>query len=53
MAGMLCGFVLSLYLWLGTRVAFTWYVVLGSSATFAVGYLASLAMPAQTLDLTN
>ena len=53
MAGMLCGFVLSLYLWLGTSVAFTWYVVLGSSATFAVGYVASLAMPAQALELTN
>jgi SSS family transporter len=53
MAGMLCGFVFSLYLWLCTSVAFTWYVVLGSSATFAVGYLASLAMPAQTLELTN
>lgn len=41
MLGMLCGLVLNLYLWLFTRVAFTWYVVLGSAVTFAVGYLAS------------
>jgi len=33
-----------LYLWLFTSVAFTWYVVLGSVATFAVGYAASLAL---------
>lgn len=41
MLGMLCGLVLNLYLWLFTRVAFTWYVVLGSIVTFAVGYIAS------------
>ncbi len=53
MAGMVCGFALSLFLWLCTSVAFTWYVVLGSSATFAVGYLASLALPEQTLKFTS
>ena len=42
MAGMLCGFVLNVYLWQWTRVPFTWYVVLGSLLTFAVGYGASL-----------
>lgn len=42
MAGMLCGFLLNIYLWQFTRVPFTWYVVLGSTATFGVGYLASL-----------
>jgi solute:Na+ symporter, SSS family len=44
MAGMLCGFVLNLYLWQCTRVPFTWYVALGSVATFAVGYGASLLL---------
>jgi SSS family transporter len=39
--GMVCGFALNLYLWLGTPVSFTWYVVLGSSVTFVVGYAAS------------
>jgi solute:Na+ symporter, SSS family len=42
MAGMLCGFVLNVYLWKFTRVPFTWYVALGSLMTFAVGYGASL-----------
>lgn len=39
--GMVCGLALSLYLWLFTNVSFTWYVVLASVVTFAVGYLAS------------
>jgi SSS family transporter len=41
MIGMLCGFLLNLYLWQFTRVPFTWYVALGSVTTFAVGYGAS------------
>jgi SSS family transporter len=45
MLGMLVGFALNLYLWLFTSVAFTWYVVLGSIATFIVGYGASWFMP--------
>jgi solute:Na+ symporter, SSS family len=46
MAGMLFGFLLNLYLWLFTRVPFTWYVVLGSIATMIVGYAASWLLPA-------
>lgn len=45
MVGMVVGFVFNLYLWLFTRVPFTWYVVLGSAVTFAVGYVASLQAP--------
>jgi solute:Na+ symporter, SSS family len=41
MAGMIFGFGLDVYLWLFTHVSFTWYVVFGSAATFAVGCLAS------------
>jgi solute:Na+ symporter, SSS family len=44
MLGMICGLALNLYLWRFTGVAFTWYVVLGSVATFTVGYAASLAL---------
>ncbi len=44
MMGMICGLALNLYLWLFTSVAFTWYVMLGSMVTFAVGYAASLAL---------
>jgi SSS family transporter len=41
MAGMLCGFVTELYLWLGTRVPWTWYVMIGTTVTFGVGYAVS------------
>jgi SSS family transporter len=39
--GMLVGFALNIYLWQFTRVPFTWYVALGSVATFLIGYIAS------------
>lgn len=45
MVGMLCGFSLDVYLWRFTAVAFPWYTVFGSIATFLVGYGASLLMP--------
>jgi SSS family transporter len=41
MVGMACGFGVDLYLWLGTRVPWTWWVMIGSAVTFAVGYAAS------------
>ena len=50
MIGMICGLALNLYLWLFTGVAFTWYVVLGSVTTFAVGYAASFAIGQKTLN---
>ena len=39
--GMLCGFVAELYIWLDTRVPWTWYVLIGTVVTFTVGYAAS------------
>jgi Na+/proline symporter len=42
MIGMLFGFATNLYLWLGTKVAWTWYVAIGATITFAIGYAASL-----------
>jgi solute:Na+ symporter, SSS family len=42
--GMLCGFVVELYIWLGTRVPWTWYVAMGTVVTFVVGYAASLVL---------
>jgi len=52
-AGMIVGFVLNLWIWQGAfpvhlgwltipHIAWTWYVLIGASATFAVGALASL-----------
>jgi solute:Na+ symporter, SSS family len=45
MVGMLVGFLLNIFLWRFTRVPFTWYVALGSIATFVAGYVVSLALP--------
>jgi Na+(H+)/acetate symporter ActP len=43
MIGMLFGFCTELYLWLGTRIPWTWYVAIGMPVTFGIGYAASLA----------
>lgn len=41
-AGMICGLAIELYLWRETHVAWTWWVPIGASVTFAIGYSASL-----------
>src|SRR5579862_5153411 len=41
MIGMLLGFAVDLYLWLGTRVPWTWWVMIGATVTFVVGWIAS------------
>jgi SSS family transporter len=57
--GMLCGFILNLWLWQGAfpvhlgpitilHVAFTWYVLIGALVTFAIGALASLVFRKQS-----
>jgi solute:Na+ symporter, SSS family len=45
MIGMLFGFGTELYLWLGTRVPWTWYVAIGTVITYGIGYAASLLFP--------
>lgn len=45
-AGMVAGLAVMLFVWAGTRVAFTWYVFIGAAATCAVAWLASKLMPA-------
>jgi len=40
--GMICGFAVELYLWGWSRVAFTWWVAIGTCVTFGIGYAASL-----------
>lgn len=40
--GMLAGLAAVVYIRFGTGVAFTWYVLIGSSVTFAVGWGASI-----------
>ncbi len=43
--GMLCGFGIELYLWLGTRVPWTWWVAIGTVVTYGIGYIASMGSP--------
>jgi SSS family solute:Na+ symporter len=38
MVGMVFGFGVELYLWLGTRVPWTWWVMIGTGVTFGIGY---------------
>jgi hypothetical protein len=42
MAGVVVGLAAILYVWLGTTIAFTWYVLIGTTATFTAGLAASL-----------
>jgi Na+/proline symporter len=41
MIAMACGLILMLYVKIFTPIAWTWYVLIGSSATFAIGIAAS------------
>jgi solute:Na+ symporter, SSS family len=50
MIGMLGGFCVELYLWLGTHLPWTWWVMIGTATTFAIGYLASFASQAGGLS---
>ncbi|MEK7754025.1 MAG: sodium:solute symporter, partial [Acidobacteriota bacterium] len=43
MAGMLAGLAVTLYVKFFTPIAWTWYVLIGSTVTFAVGWLVSVA----------
>jgi len=45
MVGMLFGFSTDLYLWRSTHVPWTWWVIVGTTLTFAIGYAASIAIP--------
>ena len=44
MVGMVFGFGVEIYLWLGTRVPWTWWVMIGTCVTFAIGFGVSLAL---------
>jgi len=46
--GMIIGFVSMLTIWRLTRIAFTWYVLIGAMITFATGYAASLYFSRQS-----
>jgi hypothetical protein len=40
-AGVIAGAAVMLYVKFGTRIPFTWWVMIGSSVTFGVGYTSS------------
>lgn len=44
-AGMLAGLAAILYVTFGTPIAWTWYVVVGATTTFVVGWLISFVLP--------
>jgi SSS family transporter len=44
MAGMAVGLGVELYLWRWTQVPWTWWVMIGTVATFGVGYAGSMAL---------
>ncbi len=44
-AGVAAGVVVMLFVKFATSIPFTWWVLIGSAATFGVGYLASFVMP--------
>jgi Na+/proline symporter len=44
MAGMFVGFVLNVCMWQFTKIPFTWWVLIGSVATFVVGYISSFIL---------
>jgi SSS family transporter len=47
--GMLFGFIAELYIWLDTRVPWTWYVAIGTAVTFGVGYGGSVMVEKKAL----
>jgi len=56
MLGMLCGFAIELYLWLWTRVPWTWWVAIGTTVAFIVGWTASLLLsgkPAEEAPISS
>jgi len=55
MVGMACGFAADLYLWRWTRVPWTWWVLIGSCITFAIGWTVSIlrGQPADAAAKSN
>jgi len=51
MVGMLCGFSIELYLWLGTLVPWTWWVLIGTCVTFCIGWGVSMLTKPQNSDI--
>ena len=48
---MAASIVLMLYILLGTKIAWTWYALIGSLTTLAVAFLASVILPKKNEEL--
>src|SRR6204780_5474060 len=44
MVGMGCGFAMELYLWLWSHLPWTWWVMIGTTVTFGVGWIVSVSL---------
>jgi solute:Na+ symporter, SSS family len=44
-AGVIAGALMMIYIRFGTKIPFTWWVPIGSAATFGGGWLASMILP--------
>jgi solute:Na+ symporter, SSS family len=53
MIAMIVGLALMIYIRFETSIAFTWYVVIGTVATFSSGYVISLFLKEPSNDRTN
>ncbi len=49
-AGMAAGLIVMICVRIFTHIQFTWYVLIGTTATFSVGCLASLLLPRSTKE---
>jgi Na+/proline symporter len=52
MIAMIAGLLVMIYIRFETRIAFTWYVVIGTAATFSTGYVLSLFLKESRHDRT-
>jgi SSS family transporter len=51
--GLVCGLAMELYLWGWSRIAFTWWVPIGTVLTFAFGYAFSLLLSPDSRHTTT
>lgn len=51
--GMLASISLMLYILLGTKVAWTWYALIGSLTTVTVAWIATLVIPVKNDEISN
>ena len=49
LAGVIAGIAVMVFVWAGLNVSWQWYVLIGSTVTFIVGYMASLAFEGQAV----